>query len=211
MASHVLFLVFALQLLKPASCICSGYSEEKYKVTNGWSSAPADGRKNGGVKASESAAESDSGRLTDKIKKTIGQVTSEKGVDPYIILGIASRESNFGSTLKPDGYGKYDNGNGYGWMQVDKRHHIVDTSSGPSSKNHYLQATDILVDSIRVVSNKHSDWEREYQIKGGIAGYNFGPSNVWTKEGIDKGTTGDDYSSDVLTRAKFFREKRIFD
>ena len=208
MVSYALFLAFALQLLTPVSCICSGYSEENYKVTNGWSSAPADGRKNGGVQASQFAARSDlkSGRLTDEIEKAIQQVASSKGVDPYIILAIASRESNFGLTLQ-NGYG--DNGNGYGWMQVDKRHHL-DSSSGPSSKNLFLQATDILVDSIRVVSNKHSDWEREYQIKGGIAGYNFGPTNVWTKDGIDKGTTGDDYSSDVLTRAKFFREQGVY-
>ena len=185
------------------------YSEERHPITNGWSSAPADGRKNGGVQASQSAAKSDleSGRLTDEIKKTIQQVASSKNVDPYIILAVASRESNLGLTLK-NAYG--DNGNGYGWMQVDKRHHTIDTTGGPSSKDHFLQATGILVRSIDTVSNKHSDWESEYKIKGGIAGYNFGPANVWTKAGIDKGTTGDDYSSDVLTRAKFFQEKRVF-
>ena len=93
---------------------------------------------------------------------------------------------------------------------MDKRYHTIDTTGGPSSKDHFLQATGILVRSIDTVSNKHSDWESEYKIKGGIAGYNFGPAKVWTKAGIDKGTTGDDYSSDVLTRAKFFQEKRVF-
>ncbi|XP_065840149.1 lysozyme g-like [Oscarella lobularis] len=218
MALYVLFLVFALQLLKPVSCTCSGYSgysEDKYTVTNGWSSAPFSGRKKGGEKGvawSESIAGKDleSRRLTSGIKKTIWHVASEKDVDPYIIVAIASRESNFGSpgTLK-NGWG--DNGNGYGWMQVDKnvKNRIVDTT-GPSSKNHFLQAVGILVTSIKGVKNNHKDWEREYQIKGGIAGYNFGSSNVWTKDGIDRRTAGHDYSSDVLARAHFFRKERVF-
>ena len=37
--------------------------------------------------------------------------------------------------------------------------------------------------------------------------YNFGPDDVETKSGMDRGTTGNDYSSDVISRAKFYERK----
>jgi zinc D-Ala-D-Ala carboxypeptidase len=53
----------------------------------------------------------------------------------------------------------------------------------------------------------HPDWESEYILKGAIAAYNFGPSNVQTRENIDLGTTNDDYGADVLARARFYAQK----
>lgn len=37
---------------------------------------------------------------------------------------------------------------------------------------------------------------------GGVAAYNFGVSNVRSWEGLDRGTTGNDYSNDVMARAQ---------
>ncbi|XP_058252177.1 lysozyme g-like isoform X2 [Hemibagrus wyckioides] len=44
-------------------------------------------------------------------------------------------------------------------------------------------------------------------IAGGIAAYNLGPRNVRTYERMDIGSPGDDYSSDVVARAQFFKRK----
>ena len=39
-----------------------------------------------------------------------------------------------------------------------------------------------------------------------MAAYNFGTKNVKTWSGLDKGTTNNDYSGDVMARAKFYRD-----
>jgi hypothetical protein len=49
----------------------------------------------------------------------------------WFAAGIASRESRCGSALASDGTG--DGGNGYGWMQVDRRSHQIDRSQGTLS------------------------------------------------------------------------------
>ena len=41
--------------------------------------------------------------------------------------------------------------------------------------------------------------------------YNAGLKNVQTLENMDKGTTGDNYGSDVLARAKWFQKKWILE
>ena len=170
--------------------------------------APTTGKKIGGVAASYSDAASDANRLSrvkDRIVKA-GQLT---GIDPAILGAIASRASAAGNSLGLDGYGKYEYSNGYGYMQVDRTAHAVDTSEGPDGQAHFNQAARILQSAIRGVARKHPDWDKSLQIKGGIAAYNFGVSNVQTKENIDVGTTGDDYSSDVLARAKYLRDNGI--
>lgn len=44
-----------------------------------------------------------------------------------------------------------------------------------------------------------------FLISGGISAYNAGTRNVQTYEGMDVGTTHDDYANDVVARAKFFQ------
>ena len=38
---------------------------------------------------------------------------------------------------------------------------------------------------------------------GAVAAYNFGTDDVWTWERLDVGTTGNDYSNDVMARAQW--------
>ena len=45
------------------------------------------------------------------------------------------------------------------------------------SKN-WLQATQILIDTINCVARNHKSWTQEQQSKGGISGYNAGCGNV---------------------------------
>ncbi|XP_076804457.1 lysozyme g-like [Clavelina lepadiformis] len=63
-----------------------------------------------------------------------------------------------------------------------------------------------LADNLERVKAKHTDWSPEQQLQVSIAAYNYGPGNVRTWENLDIGTTSNDYSNDVMTRARFYRE-----
>ncbi|XP_058252176.1 lysozyme g-like isoform X1 [Hemibagrus wyckioides] len=154
-----------------------------------------------GVEASHKLAENDL-RKMEQYKNVIIKVGRAKQMDPAVIAGIISRESRAGSILV-NGWG--DHGNGFGLMQVDKRHH---TPKGAwNSEEHLTQGTDILIACIQAVKVHFHTWPKEHQLKGGIAAYNLGPRNVRTYERMDIGSPGDDYSSDVVARAQFFKRK----
>ena len=58
---------------------------------------------------------------------------------------------------------------------------------------------------MRDVAKDHPTWTKDQQVQGGIACYNFGRRNVRTPDNIDKGTTGGNYSKDVLSRQQFLK------
>uniref|UniRef100_A0A3B1KFN3 Lysozyme g n=1 Tax=Astyanax mexicanus TaxID=7994 RepID=A0A3B1KFN3_ASTMX len=152
-----------------------------------------------GVEASNKLAETDLKKM-DQYKSIITKVGHAKQMDPAVIAAIISRESRAGAALV-NGLG--DKGNGFGLMQVDKRHH---TPRGAwNSEEHIVQGTGILIKAITDIQKKFPSWPKEHQFKGGIAAYNFGVDNVRTYERMDIGTTGDDYSSDVVARAQWFK------
>lgn len=142
------------------------------------------------------------------MKDRIVTAGRETGIEPAILAGIASRESSAGDNLRSDGYGKYVPDN-YGYMQVNKTNH-ADTTDGPAGQAHFNQAAKILQTAINGVAASHPDWEKPLQTKGGIAAYFFGVGNVRTKENIDIGTARNDFSSDVLARAKYLKDNGIF-
>ncbi|KAL6479911.1 hypothetical protein MHYP_G00109440 [Metynnis hypsauchen] len=152
-----------------------------------------------GVQASYKLAEHDLKRM-DQYKSIIIKVGNAKQMDPAVIAAIISRESRAGAALV-DGWG--DHGNGFGLMQVDKRHH---TPRGAwNSEQHVTQGTEILIDSIKAIQRKFPNWPNEHQFKGGISAYNAGVRNVRTYERMDIGTTGNDYSNDVVARAQWYK------
>ncbi len=150
-----------------------------------------------GVEASEALAKEDLPRLKPYAALFLAAAQAHH-VPPALLAAIASRESRGGAALTDDGWG--DNYNGFGLMQVDKQNH---PKGGPYSGAHVLQAARILKDAIAEVKKKHPGWPAAQQLRGGVAAYNFGASNVWTIAGMDQKTTGDDYSSDVWARARF--------
>ncbi|XP_032418901.1 lysozyme g-like isoform X1 [Xiphophorus hellerii] len=152
-----------------------------------------------GVRASETMAQTDSGRM-NKYKSKINRVGSQSGIDPALIAAIISRESRAGNVLH-DGWG--DHGNAWGLMQVDIRHHHKEGDW--DSEEHLRQATGILVHFIKRIQNKFPNWSKEQQLKGGIAAYNMGDGNVHSYENVDEKTTGKDYSNDVVARAKWYK------
>ncbi|XP_046887572.1 lysozyme g-like 1 [Hypomesus transpacificus] len=152
-----------------------------------------------GVEASHKMAEIDMKRM-NQYKSMVQTVGLSKSLDPAIIAGIMSRESRAGAALD-NGWG--DHGNGFGLMQVDKRFHKL--VGEWDSKEHVNQATGILVDFINKIQKKFPKWPKEHQLKGGISAYNAGDKNVQTYERMDVGTTGDDYSNDVVARSQWFK------
>ncbi|HHP7243833.1 MAG TPA: D-Ala-D-Ala carboxypeptidase family metallohydrolase, partial [Elainellaceae cyanobacterium] len=154
------------------------------------------------VLASHQMARQDLSRV-QKLLNRFSRASRKYDIPAAILAAIASRESRCGNALDIHGYGDY--GNAFGIMQIDKRHHTPAGIGGdPTSQAHIDQAADIIADNLRRVQAKHPDWEDAYIFKGAVAAYNFGVSNVLTKDGIDDGTTGDDYGSDVIARAQFY-------
>ncbi|CAM4611797.1 hypothetical protein PO909_006621 [Leuciscus waleckii] len=155
-----------------------------------------------GVEASKKLAEVDLTRM-EKYKSIITKVGKAKKMDPAVIAGIISRETRAGNLLKN---GWDPTGNGFGLMQVDKRHH---TPAGAwDSEQHITQATEILIGFIKEIKAKFSEWTPEQSFKGGIAAYNKGVSRVTAQyENIDVKTSHLDYSNDVVARAQWFRSK----
>jgi len=155
-----------------------------------------------GIAASETMAETDLAR----VKAIAGLFTSTAakfGMSAALLAALGSRESRICAALDENGWG--DHGNGFGILQVDKNSHVIEGAESPISPAHMEQATGILVRNIDHVRANHPDWDDVYVLKGGVAAYNCGVSNVQTIEGMDIGTTGDDYSSDVIARAKYYQ------
>lgn len=165
------------------------------------------GRKVGGV--AESRSELDAHfNLAAKYKNCFVQVGARFCLNPAVIAGVASRESNFGFSLTPDGWG--DHHNAYGIMQCDVRkcpvcpYGVTCTKYKFDSCDHIGMMTQyVLIPYIQGVANKFPDWLPEQHIQGGVAAYNFGIGNVRSWENLDVGTTGGDYSNDVIARAQW--------
>lgn len=156
-----------------------------------------------GVEASFTMARTDEKRIL-RLGDSLRIAEEQTGIDRYMLAGIISRESRGGAALDAKGWG--DKGNGFGIMQVDKRSHAVAQEDGPFGAAHIKQGANIFKSMIDKVAAAHPEWTREEQIKGGLAAYNMGVSNVRTISGMDIGSTGNDYSSDVLARAQYYQK-----
>ncbi|NXL84787.1 LYG protein, partial [Alectura lathami] len=154
-----------------------------------------------GVPASRKIAERDL-RNMNRYKTLIKKVGEELCIEPAVIAGIISRESHAGTILK-NGWG--DGGNGFGLMQVDKRHHRPEGTW--NGETHIRQGTKILISKIKEIQQKFPHWTKNQQLKGGIAAYNFGSKNVRSYERMDIGTLHNDYSSDVVARSQYYKQQ----
>ncbi|MBG7601739.1 MAG: SH3 domain-containing protein [Gammaproteobacteria bacterium] len=153
-----------------------------------------------GVKASRQMAESDLNAVW-KIAGRFVSVSGKFGIPAAILAALASRESRCGSMLF-NGWGDHENA--FGIMQIDKRYHEILGQNDPASIEHIEQAAGIFTDNLEKLKQKHPKWKDKHLIKGAAAAYNFGVGNVKTIGKMDKGTTGDDYGSDVIARAQYY-------
>lgn len=157
-----------------------------------------------GIPTSHKMAQTDWSGI-EPIKERFYQASVKYDVPPAILAGIASRESRATKALI-NGLG--DNGNAFGIMQIDSRYHKqVGEGGDPASQAHIDQAAGIFADFLKEVQKNHPQWEDEYILKGACAAYNSGVENIQTTLGIDQGTTGDDYGSDVIARAEFYASR----
>ena len=181
--------------------------KKAFTITKGASQATArqDSLSTSGVRASEKMAQTDWPKI-EKFIERFYQAAVKYNVPPAIIAAICSRESRGGSALAADGTG--DKGRAFGLMQVDRRYWVQAGAGGdPGSQTHLNQGTQIYADYRNQVKNKHPNWTDEYLLKGAAVAFNSGVKNVQTKSGMDRGTTGNDYGSDVIARAKFYAKK----
>ncbi|MFE1602137.1 NlpC/P60 family protein [Methylobacterium sp. ID0610] len=159
-------------------------------------------------------------------------------LDPYVVVGIGSRESGWGTSpllrppgptgtgdrarrrpnpplrpgpLPPDGLGF-----GRGLMQIDwDAHDFARTGPWQDPKQNIAYACRVLRDSIAFMAGRLPGWPAADIQQCGIAGYNAGPGRVLdaVRRGgmaaVDKPTAHGDYSADVLTRARAFQAMSI--
>lgn len=141
-------------------------------------------------------------RLALYIADRFLSVAEEFDFPPALLAGLASRESRCGLLLDSRGWG--DLGHAFGIMQIDRRSHTILGQSDPRSVDHIRQAASILKNYLAQIKRLHSTWPAARQLQGAVAAYNVGVKNVRTLEGMDRGTTHDDYSNDVWARAVYF-------
>ena len=166
--------------------------------------ARQDGLATQGVEASDTLAQSDWARIQPYLQ-TILHASDSTGVPAELICAIASRETRGGnSAILVDGWG--DRGNGYGAMQVDKRHHNV-VADGVWGDGHLSQAVEIFQEGLAAIAAKFPGWSDSQILEAALCAYNFGASNVLSLAGMNQGTTGDDYGADTLARAQWFGKR----
>lgn len=154
-----------------------------------------------GRAASQQMAQTDRAHL-EKYRELFQQVGEQYHLPPALLAAIASRESRGGTALDSKGNAKFDP-NGYGLMQIDRKKNPQLIRGGPRSAEHIATAAGLLQDNLEKVRRKHPEWSEAEQLRGAVAAYNMGTGNVRTLKGMDKGSTGEDYSSDVWARAQY--------
>lgn len=153
-----------------------------------------------------------------------------------VLIAVASRESDMGGPVLPDGSFKWlvmpgDGGHGFGLMQVDKRSYDtwIDTGAWQHAEAGIHMGASVLASKregivrragriVEVVDSKTKSryWFRMPATddpalleRVAIAAYNAGDWSPyhWSKgRSPDFGTTGKNYASDVLKRADQFRQ-----
>jgi hypothetical protein len=171
--------------------------------------AQPEGLASGGVASSQEIMRRDLANITPAGLAGLKRVSAKLKVPVEIILALASRESHLGALLglfgnKP-GWG--DRNNAWGILQVDKRFHTISGLDDPFSEAHIEQAIGIFASYRDQVQRNHADWDDEFVLKGACVAYNSGVSNVQSINGMNQGTTHDDYGDDVIARAQFCRGK----
>ncbi|XP_042259224.1 lysozyme g-like [Thunnus maccoyii] len=147
-----------------------------------------------GVEASEMMADRDQEEVS-KYKDNIISVGEKLKVHPALIAAIISKQSQAGTQLRPDGFGKGDP-NCFGLMQLNKDYHAV--KDDPFGKDHLEQGVRVVVGLIKTMRMRKRNWSKEQQLKGALTCYMTGvfPEKY---EDIDS-----DFANDVVARAQWF-------
>ncbi|XP_067379246.1 butyrophilin subfamily 2 member A2-like isoform X2 [Channa argus] len=125
-----------------------------------------------GVEASHELARRDLEGM-NAYKDKIISAAKEYGIHPAIIAAIISRQSQFGATLRPNGFGHTDR-DCFGLMQINKNYHTL--VGGPYDEDHLKHGASILVNCIETMK-KRPNWTKEQQLKGVTIANHLPPSN----------------------------------
>ena len=171
---------------------------------------PAPGKITSGkmkVPAEPSPIEDDMPEI-EALRERFEHAGTKYGIPAEILAGIASRESRVGKHLNSAGYDEEKKA--YGIMQVDERFHKR-RGKKPDSQEHINQAAEILAKNKKQIDEdkRFAKWSDEQRMRAAVAAYNFGVGNVKTWKDLDVGTTGNDYSKDVMERARVYRERML--
>jgi len=161
----------------------------------------------GGVESSRTMAETDAPNVLRFVERF--QVAgTEYNLPPALLAAISSRESRGGSALSDDCLG--DGGAGVGIMQVDQTVRPPGDVANPgpdcASQEHINQAASILRGFVDQAAAAHPEWSAAIQLQAGTASYNAGPDQIEKAPNFDEGTTGGDYSNDVIARAQYYAD-----
>ncbi|XP_055864976.1 glycine, glutamate and proline-rich protein-like [Biomphalaria glabrata] len=161
------------------------------------------GKASGGVAASEADVAYDIPAL--ERHRNCYQASADRNcIQASVLAAIASRESRGGTLLVATG-GWGDNHNAWGIMQCDVRYSGLPCTSVPWDSCEHIEmlVNRLLVPYVNQVHNKFPSWSMDQALQGALAGYNGGVSRVTSWADVDAGTTGHDYSNDVVARAKY--------
>ncbi len=158
------------------------------------------------------------------------------GLDAWVLMAIASRETNMGGRQTAAGYQWLttpgDAGHGFGLMQIDARSFPEWTRLGSwrDAREGIWKGAEVLAakrrdlvwrEGLSLVVRERSGqtWpfvmpvlRDEALMTCAIAAYNsgdFAPYHVTKGRSSDYGTTGKNYAADVLARAANFRERFV--
>jgi len=165
------------------------------------------GMASGGVSASKNQIEYDISRLNQD-KAWYEAAADANCVQASVIAALASRESHAGRLLESTG-GYGDHGHAWGIMQCDLFTSGLDCKKCPWKSLCHINmlVKEKLVPDMAAVQRRHPTWSKEQCLQGAISAYNAGLGNVQTWSGLDRGTTGNDYSNDVVARAQYLVTK----
>jgi len=167
--------------------------------------ARQDGISSGGPAASHRMVTNDYTALNN-LKNCYVQAGNNNCVHPAVIAGIASRETRGGTLIQSTG-GWGDHHHAYGIMQCDGGASGLGSQCTQypwnSCEHIDFMTREFIVKYVGIIKHKHPSWAPEVQLQGAVSAYNAGTGNVATISGMDRGTTHDDYSNDVMARAQY--------
>uniref|UniRef100_A0A8D2CX53 Lysozyme g-like protein n=1 Tax=Sciurus vulgaris TaxID=55149 RepID=A0A8D2CX53_SCIVU len=150
------------------------------------------GRRHGlnycGVRASERLAEIDMPHLVryQPIMQTVGQ---RYCVDPAVIAGVLSRQSQGGNFLVNMGDG----------VRVVQDSNLYAPTSW-ITESQVSQITEVLITRIKEIQTRFPTWTPDQYLRGGLCAYSGGPGYVRSNQDL-----GCDFCNDVLARAKYLK------
>jgi len=151
----------------------------------------------------------------NEVLDEVTAATFEKCFPPEIILALISRlsiDENNQLVKSNDGWydcklSFYEGKRCYGVLQIPERY--GPDSYLPDTVEYFDFGIELLVSLINQIGAEHSSYSNEERTRGGIAAYDCGTTQIRSNKCIDCATTNNDFSSDILSRAKYFSESMI--